>query len=347
MKIVYYIFASALLLFLLFHFSSSQKPEKITINGLSLVAPPQPVDSTSFSSVVEVGASWVAVIPYAFSMKGKPNVHFDAERQWWGEHSKGATAQIQLAKAKGLKVMLKPHVWVRGQGWPGDFELETEEDWGVWEKDYESYILKYAQLADSLEVELFCIGCEYRKAVVARREFWEGLINKVRGCFKGKVTYASNWDNYQNVGFWDKLDYIGVDGYFPLSEQKSPTLDELLTGWEKPKNELVAFAEKHEKLLLFTEIGYESTDYNTAGHWIKDKPKEPNESPQAIAYQAFFEIWQKEEVYAGAFFWKWYLTERKGRNYETGFTPQGKDAEGVLGEVFGGIKESKFDLESN
>ena len=146
------------------------------IDGVSFVSAPTAIPDSCFMPIRRVKADWVAIIPYAFSRIGQGYVTYDNPRQWYGERPKGTKELISQARKSELKVMLKPHVWVLGQGWAGDFELTQEKEWEVWERDYENYILNYASMAQEMKVELFCIGTEYRKVVLARPEFWCQLI---------------------------------------------------------------------------------------------------------------------------------------------------------------------------
>ena len=59
------------------------------------------------------------------------------------------------------------------------------------------------------------------KFVLNRPKFWNELILKIKKLYKGKLTYAANWDEYKRIHFWNVLDYIGVDAYFPLTDKKS------------------------------------------------------------------------------------------------------------------------------
>jgi hypothetical protein len=59
------------------------------------------------------------------------------------------------------------------------------------------------------------------------------LIKKVRAVYSGKLTYAENWDCIDKVLFWDQLDYIGVDAYFPISKKKKQKMKEIRAGWKK------------------------------------------------------------------------------------------------------------------
>lgn len=302
------------------------------IDGVSLVAPPNPIDAFNLKSVELANAGWVAVIPYAFSRPNTPDVNFNYERQWWGEKPEGATKTIQMAQSLNLKVMLKPHVWVRGQGWAGDFDLDTEEDWQHWEKNYSKYILSFAEIAEDLNVELFCIGTELRIAAKERPEYWSKLIREIRSIYHGKITYAANWDNYQNIQFWDELDYIGIDAYFPLSDAQSPTVKEIKEGWQNPLDEIEHFNTSFNKPVLFTEFGFQSIDYNASGHWkYKQDTLNVNLDAQAHAYEGTYLALEERKWFAGGFLWKWHTWHDKyGGPACKRFTPQNKPAQHVI-----------------
>jgi len=310
--------------------------ESIRINGASLVNPPREITVEQMGEVKRVNAGWVALIPYAFSRDGEPHVSFDHSRQWWGEHTDGNCTLIQYAKAHDLKVMVKPHVWAMGAGWVGDFNLDTEEKWKAWEADYTKYILNHAVKADSMGVELFCIGTEYRIPAKERPQFWRSLIKQVRAVYSGKLTYASNWDNYENITWWDDLDYIGIDAYFPLAEGNHPSMEEIKKAWQPIKQQLAAFSQKWDKPVLFTEYGFQSANGAAGSHWKVDKSEaNANHQLQADAYEATFQALDNEDWWVGGFFWKWHFTSRYGRWRGTEWTPQDKPAEEVIARWYG------------
>ncbi|MEQ9404770.1 MAG: hypothetical protein RIM99_14350 [Cyclobacteriaceae bacterium] len=306
------------------------------INGASLVSPPREIESDRLKELMAINAGWVAVIPYGFSREGEPSVSFDHERQWWGERTEGTIELIKLAKANGLKVMLKPHVWVRGQGWTGDYTLDSEEKWLQWENDFSRYILNHATVADSLDVEMLCIGTEYRTPAAERPDFWKRLIKEVKAVYDGKITYASNWDNYENITWWDEADYIGIDSYFPLAEGDSPSIEEMKKGWMPLKENLRAFSKKWKKPILFTEYGFQSVKGGAGRHWEVDKSMENADMEvQKKAYEATFQSVWNEPWFAGGFLWKWHLTTRGAERNMTRFTPQGKPAATVIAKWYG------------
>jgi hypothetical protein len=308
------------------------------INGVNFVAPNVFVTEEVMKPVAEVGANWISVVPYAYSYPLKPGVHFNTGHQWWGESAEGAIAQIRYAKAQGYKVMMKPHIWVIGQGWAGEYEAGDETNWRQWEKSYETYILHFARISDSMGVEMICIGTEYKVAVKERPQFWVNLIDEVRKVFNGKITYAANWDNYQNIPFWEKLDYIGIDAYFPLIEDKTPAVIDLVAAWEPDFRKIKSFCEKHRKPILFTEYGYMSIDGAAGKHWELESNRKQlasNMIAQSNAYEALFKKFWNEEWFAGGFLWKWfYYDDTAGGLEHNGFTPQNKPVEKVIRKYY-------------
>ena len=237
--------------------------------------------------------------------------------------------------------MIKPHVWITGEGWPGEFKCETDQSWEIWEDSYYEYIMKFAEMADSLDVEVFCIGTEYRLAVRERTQFWERLIDSVRNVYNGKVTYAANWDNYENVTFWDKLDFIGIDAYFPITKAKHPKREELKIGFEKLSFQLKRFSDSCDRKILFTEYGFRSLDYSTSGYY-KYQTDELSTNPelQADAYEAFLSVFWKESWIKGGFFWKYQFRSESelGGIKNNRYTPQFKPAQKVVSHYYGRIE---------
>ncbi len=305
------------------------------INGVSFVAPSQPVTSSSFDSLLNVHAGWIAVMPFAFSPGNVPDIVKGTKHQWWGEQRIGLIRTIQLAHSKGFKVMMKPHLWVRGQGWAGDFRLNSESDWQRWEQSYLDYIVPLARLSDSLHVELFCVGLELKNVVKLRPDCWDIFINAVRDVYRGALTYAANWDNYENFPNWDQLDYIGINAYFPLSSAKNPSGAEIMEGWKIYHQKIKNIYEKYKKPVIFTEYGYRSANGAVMKPWenpdLNNTDHTPNYELQQNAYEALFETFWTEPWFRGGFLWKWYDNQHLPLLQENiDYTPQQKPAEKVV-----------------
>lgn len=303
-----------------------------------MVSPSGRVTDSWVDPVRKMNADWVAVLPYGFSQASSPEVRYNLSRQWWGERMEGMTEIIRHAKGKGLKVMLKPMVWISGS-WPGAYQMDSEENWKAWEASYRKFILETASIAQNEGVDMFCIGTEFKLAVVERKAFWEKLIVEVRKVYQGPLTYAANWDNIMNVPFWQKMDYIGVDAYFPLSPASTPEVKMLKRQWLGPARDIELLHKAFRKPILFTEFGYRSTDACTWQQWeIQNIPyhKQVNLQSQLNAYQAFFESFWDKDWFAGVFLWQWYTNhEQAGGLKNSDYTPQNKPAEKLISEWFG------------
>ena len=316
--------------------SRSRGHLRVKINGVNLVGTPYPVNSDDLSDIGMIQAGWVSVIPYAFSLRNKPEVYYNSEKQWWGERIEGIVSLSSGIRSNRMKIMIKPHVWVKGEGWPGNYALQSETDWQTWEEEYSRYILTFAQLAESLHAEIFCIGTEFRKTAVIRASFWKNLIRRVRKIYHGKITYAANWDNYKSIPFWDHLDFIGIDAYFPLSSSQTPSIEELVRAWKPVENQLRKFSLKHNKPILFTEYGYRSCDYNCSGHWdLENKSVSVNMKAQYNAYSAFYKTFWDKEWISGGFLWKWYPDmSNAGGSSHAEYTPQNKPAMKIIDKYY-------------
>ncbi len=304
------------------------------IHGLSIIPPDEVPEGDMLGPIVAVNANWITIIPYAYGSNTNPSITYPRRDQRWMETEEGIIATVQEAHDRGLKVMLKPSVYVPGHGWAGDAQMEDEEEWLEWEENYRSFILLMADLAESLEVELLSIGTEYDDAVTARPDFWNALPDLVRQHYSGKLTYAANWDNYMFVNFWYKLDYIGIDAYFPLTDEMSPSVEVLNELWTQPKSDLLLTSITHGKKILFTEFGYRSIDGAMGRQWLLPGPTkgdEPNFEAQINGYASIFESFWQEPWFAGGFLWNWFAEhESAGGMQDNDYTPQNKPMEDKL-----------------
>jgi hypothetical protein len=293
----------------------------------------QMIDYDCMAPVKQLNANWVSLCPFAFLNPGDPKVYYNTIENYWGDRPENLSKLVQQAKDKDLKILLKPHFWVQGDGWPGEYNL-SEEDWLIWEESYKSFVIELASFAETLELEMYCIGVEFKNAVNARPEFWKGLINDIRSIYHGELLYAANWDNFQNISFWDQLDYIGIDAYFPILDATTPAKDQLKKKWAQHKRELVRISKTVNKPILFTEYGYRSVDNPAWKQWEIEylgHEKSVNLQAQTNAYEALYESIWDEEWFAGGFVWKWYpdIKSAGGIN-NSDYTPQGKPAEKII-----------------
>ena len=194
--------------------------------------------------------------------------------------------------------------------------------------------MTFAELAQAEGVEMMCVGTEMKGIVRDRPGYFGRLADTVRTVFNGPVTYAANWDNYKNVQFWDKMDYIGVDAYFPLVEADTPAVADLVQAWQVEKADLQSYTEEYQIPVLFTEWGYLSVDQAGYRNWELEANLENlsvNLQAQANCYEAMFEAFWGEPWFAGGFAWQWYADHpNAGGPNDKDHTPQNKPAFEVM-----------------
>ncbi|PCJ98832.1 MAG: glycoside hydrolase [Flavobacteriaceae bacterium] len=313
-------------------FSCSSQVET-KLNGVSFVGSRNPATQEHIETVLRVNAECAAIMPFGFIRDvNTPTIAFDTDRQWFGETKTGAGQYITLMHENELEIMLKPQLWLRGGVFTGALKMETEENWKVLEKSYEDFILNYAHLAEEANVALFCIGTELEQFIKNRPEYWIALIKKIKTIYKGKLTYAANWDEYGRTPFWNELDYIGIDAYFPLSKERVPTVDQFRAGWQSHKTKIKTLSDQYNKKILFTEYGYRSMEYTGEKPWLADRNQTKiSLEGQANATEAILKEFWQEDWFAGGFIWKWFMDYGKsGGEDDNRFTPQNKPAEEVL-----------------
>lgn len=305
--------------------------------GVCWVGTPQPVLQEDVDKLKSIGVTWISQTPFAWQQQvNDTSLFFEQNTQrkpWWGESYEGIATTTRFAKSSGMRTVLKPHIWLR-QSWPGEIVMTNEENWDKWFKQYAKFIMTYAELAQKEQIEILCIGTELQKTI--HRKEWYDLIKNVRSVYKGKLTYAANFNEFENVPFWRELDFIGIQAYFPLTKDPNPTLEDVMKGWQQPLQQIEAVHKKFDKPVIFTELGYKSTADATVEPWewpSAEHQESISDTIQAIAYEAFFKkCWDKKWM-EGVYFWKWYPHGGR-RNTAVDFTPQGKPAEGVMKDWF-------------
>ncbi|KJJ85208.1 hypothetical protein OMAG_000920 [Candidatus Omnitrophus magneticus] len=244
---------------------------------------------------------------------------------------------IKKAHQLGMKVMLKPHLDILDEsegGWRGEIGCVKEEDWSKWFEKYTDYILYYAKIAQEEKVELYCVGTELSTAAIVKPESWREIIKKVRGIYKGFVLYAAHWDSYMDVRFWDAVDFVGINAYFPLTESLFPTEDELRAGWSKWVTELEEFQAQIKKPIIFPECGCNSADGAATRPWEHLARREVNLELQQRFYKVLMEIFFEKQWFYGLYWWYWGTNPKMGGEFNRSFTPQNKPAANMLTEWY-------------
>lgn len=231
-----------------------------------------------------------------------------------------------VARAHGMQVTLKPQIGIRTNAWIG---AARPSDLPAFWVRYRAMLLHYADLAESAHASLLVIGTEMRM-LSSDGPRWRALIAELRTHFSGKLTYAANYDEFERVPFWDALDYVGIDAYFPLAdpENPAPPAAQLAAAWSARGYiaRIAAVSARAGKKVLFTEIGYRGA-HATASRPSDWKAADTTDTAaQANAYRAFYAAVAPQPWLAGVYWWEVNLASR----WAQGYSPLGKPAEQVM-----------------
>jgi len=246
---------------------------------------------------------------------------------------------ITQAHDLGLRVMLKPHVNLLEEDPTNPAEIgqafTTEAEWAAWFASYRNFIEHYADLAESYGVDQFCVGVELG-GTVHRADDWYAVISGVRAVYGGPVTYAAGFGGEEtSITWWDAVDFIGVNAYYPLTDKNDPTLDELKAGWAPHVTTLASLASTWGKPILLTDFGCRSLDGANRRPWDWRSEGAVDLQEQADVYQATFESFHGQPWVAGMYWHYWSTDPFQGGYCDDGYTPHDKPAEDVLRAWYG------------
>ncbi len=285
----------------------------------------------AIEKLADMGGNALALIPYTGMRDPGFPVPFRFANSANDENDGSVAHAARFSQELGFTVMLKPQIWVRGS-WPGDLDMQSEEHWDLFFAYYEHWIGHYAMLAELFEIDILCIGTELRHATMKHEDRWIDMANRLRSVYSGQLVYASNWgEEFENLAFWDAFDYIGLNSYYPLSDNPDATESELRAGAERVVARIEDVQKRFNKPLLLTEIGFPSS----ARPWIlpyEENRQEPaNTVHQALCYRIMIEALSDEPWLSGIYWWKWPShLERGGATSRDRFTPNGKPAADVV-----------------
>lgn len=305
------------------------------IRAVTLDAVDRPADST-LRTLAELGTTHLTLVSFGFQ-RGPQATRIqmrtgegESGDDWYSETDAGIRALARRADSLDMGLVLKPHLWVGREG-PSrlDISFERKKDWRAWQAQYRRFLLHYARLAEEVAADLLVVGTELAGTTSTREDFWRKLIADVRAVYSGKLTYAANWhEEYEAVPFWDALDYVGVQGYFPLSNEADPSAGAPAADWGPHRRALRRVSAEAGKPVFFTELGYRNARTAAAEPWRWPAEGDaPAPQLQARLYEAFFaEVWPRPWV-AGAALWKWPADPERRRT--AGFMPRGPATEAI------------------
>ncbi|MBN2136792.1 MAG: S8 family serine peptidase, partial [Sedimentisphaerales bacterium] len=309
----------------------------ITMKGVSYTA----WDSNSLStadsdaSIAQAhddGCNWIAICVWEFQDTATSTV-IAPDYDSYSATPESVAEAIGRCHELGMNVMLKPMVDCLSCSWRGEIQPSTE-----WFAAYQSSVDRWAQVARDNSVEMFSVGCELRDTV-SWSASWRDVISNVRTIYSGPVVYSANHGNEQNIDWWDAVDFIGIDAYYALTGTSSPSPDTLKATWSSRLDSIESWRNANwaSMDIIFTEVGYQSTDGTNRTPWYTDPGTNPIDLlEQSDCYEALLSQCRERDWWLGAFWWNWETDPNAGGASDPYWTPQNKPAEVILADYYEG-----------
>lgn len=167
--------------------------------------------------------------------------------------------------------------------------------------------------------------CGWRHVVHALRSptyaSFNGHQSQTGGGYSGKLIYAASWSGasegnqnseYDHIAWWDAVDYIGVDAYFPLTQNADVTIADLVNAWHGKGLDLrgqgdiygkmATLAQTFNRPVLFTGAGYVSVA-GANGDPLGAPSQSTDQNEQLNDMRALVETFSAAPFWQGAF---WY-----------------------------------------
>jgi glycosyl hydrolase family 113 len=283
---------------------------------------------SALRAIASVGASHLAIIVTAYQSSPAANlIRIDSTRTPTLESVRYVLGR---ALSLGLKVVVKPHVDLDDGSWRGHI---TPQNPKAWFESYQGFLAPLAFLAESVNAAQFVIGTELA-GTINNNNLWEGTIQFVRTRYHGQITYAASWDEAAKVSFWQRLDFIGIDFYFPVAVRPDPGRLEILSGWQPWIERLHLLHGQTGLKIVLTEIGYPSISGAGMNPYSYGADRPVDLTEQADLYWAALSATSDLDWIAGMYWWDW-SADGSGGPQNSDYTPAGKPAEFELSKSWG------------
>jgi len=256
-----------------------------------------------------------------------------------------------------------------GLGW-------SDANWDAFFDSWAAVLAPLASLAQSLSqgsatcslgapgVSLLTLG-DTLDTAFSQEARMRRLISGVRAVYKGCISAVSNGRLLPTIGWWDAVDVIGHEAYWPLAATASPigsapSVASLLDGWQGVAETMAAVsAANGGKRIAFLTAGAQSRPNCHLEPWgtggtapgpagnnqgdVSAWPLSYDMHCQANVYEALFQAFEPFEHswYAGFTLWRWSPDPTQGGPSDNDYSPHGKEAEGVFRQWVGSVSSGE------
>lgn len=291
-----------------------------------------PAFERGLDEAVRLGATWISLTPFGRAWDLKATGVDKTFELPFADSQNGLLRAVRQAHARGLKVLLVPHLWVESGGWRAEIDPEGAAGWHSFAEGYRSFVLSWARFATRARVDMLAVGVELRSWVTtSHAPSFFPILRDIRAAYAGPLTYAANWDDVDQTVIWGELDVIGINAFYPLTDQHNASSAQLEQGGLEVAKKVKALAELWQKPVIFNEFGYTARPDPALRPWewpdhMRDVKVDA--LAQAAAYRGLLRGMLDTKELRGAFVWRLYADpDDLSQEAEWGFSPRGRQAE--------------------
>ena len=215
---------------------------------------------------------------------------------------------IIAAKKLNFRVTLRFYIDLKTKDWRCHLNPKSKKSFF---KDLDQKYKDFAIFLEKEKVDTFIIGAELCQ--LTKKEFkhqWIDLITSIRKNYYGKITYGSNWGEvngereFEQISFWHALDFIGIDHYKPISDEKLTNGDLIFEDQKQFFKKYETIAYKYRKRIIFTEIGFPGASDGHREPFSWTMKGVSNQKRQALLYKETLKAISTMSMVEGIYIWR-------------------------------------------
>lgn len=243
---------------------------------------------------------------------------------------------IRAASQNGLKSIISLQIEINQAGWISESKIGAEfspYQTRLWFERFTVHAIRYAKVAEQAKADILCLG--HNLFHLSKFEiFWNQVIEEVRKVYSGKLTYSASvkTNEFRDIGFWGKLDLIGVAGDIDIvvdQNTEASYLDENLEDFVHK----IKYLEKTWKKKAFVSLLVAEPVFEVGSD---KKVSKIHHKAQANFLEGFLSGLEKHTSLEGVVVGSWVPHPAFGGEDDASISPQFKESEKVIRKHFGG-----------
>ena len=211
--------------------------------------------------------------------------------------------------------------------------LTNDAEWDAFFVSYGDFLLPLAAIAQARGVAYFSLGDELDVVWSTQAVRLRSLIARVRLAYKGAITASSNGRTLGTIAWWDAVDFIGHNAFWPLGSDyapvgQPPSVASLADAWTPIISILANISSTNGgKRILITAAGTQSKINCHIRPWGSGSPtvSDGNDQGDVSAWAVAYDMTCQANVYAatlqalppqdwleGLYFWRWNADDTAG-----------------------------------